>query len=308
MPGQQPHHAPQVICRVFHLKLHALLDDLTKRDVLGKIKAHVYVIEFQKRGLPHAHILLILDDDHKITSVEDIDRCISAELPNPDTDPTLFRIVKQNMIHSCIPQRCGPIVNNKCKKRYPRAWVQETVWNEDGYPIYRRCNNGRTTEIGRRVVDNRSIVPYNPYLSKRYNAHINVEVCLLLNNTYMKVCCSVRAFKYLYKYVYKGSDCTTVALEFRNPQNGRNQPNQVGDGNQPQRGNAQRANRENNEILQYLDARYVGPCEAAWRLSGFEMHARKPTITRLQVRFGFVGEILIIDSSPGSASSCISRG
>ena len=48
LPGQQPHHAPQVICRVFHLKLHALLDDLTKRDVLGKIKAHVYVIEFQK--------------------------------------------------------------------------------------------------------------------------------------------------------------------------------------------------------------------------------------------------------------------
>src|SRR5438045_5259267 len=158
LPGQQPHHAPQVICRVFHLKLHALLDDLTKRDVLGKIKAHVYVIEFQKRGLPHAHILLILDEDHKIISVEDIDRCISAELPNPDTDPTLFRIVKQNMIHSCIPQRCGPIVNNKCKKRYPRAWVQETVWNGDGYPIYRRHNNGRTSSIGRSVVDNRSIV------------------------------------------------------------------------------------------------------------------------------------------------------
>ena len=229
--------------------------------------------------------------------MEDIDRCISAELPNPDTDPTLFRIVKQNMIHSCIPQRCGPIVNNKCKKRYPRAWVQETVWNGDGYPIYRRCNNGRTTEIGRRVVDNRSIVPYNPYLSKRYNAHINVEVCLLLNNTYMKVCCSVRAFKYLYKYVYKGGDRTTVAVELRNPEN------------QPANANGlRRRDMENNEILQYLDARYVGPCEAAWRLSGFEMHARKPTITRLQVRFGFVGEILIIDSSPGSASSCISRG
>lgn len=88
----------------------------------------------------------------------------------------------------------------------------------------------------------------------------------------------MRAFKYLYKYIYKGSDRTTVAIELRNPQNGQNLPNQVGDGNQRQRGNAQRANRENNEILQYLDARYVGPCEASWRLSQFEMHARNPAI------------------------------
>jgi len=41
--------------------------------------------------------------------------------------------------------------------------------------------------------------------------------------------------------------------------------------------------REGDEILDYLDARYVGPCEAAWRLSQFEMHARKPAICRLQV-------------------------
>ena len=182
LPGQQPQDAPHIICRVFHLKLHAILDYLTKRHVLGKAKAFVYVIEFQKRGLPHAHILLILDDDHKITSVDDVDLCISAELPDPNTEPTLFQIVKQNMIHTCTPQRCGPIVRGKCKKRYLREWSNETLWNEDGYPVYRRRNNGRTAEIGpinaRKVVDNQSVVPYNPYLSKRYNAHINVEVCL----------------------------------------------------------------------------------------------------------------------------------
>lgn len=174
-PGQQPEDAPHIVSRVFHLKLHSLLNILTTKDVLGKLKAFVYVIEFQKRGLPHAHILLILEDGDKITSVEDIDNCISAELPDRDVDPELFNIVKTNMIHGpCTPDRCQ--VNGTCRKRYPRAWAEETIWNEDGYPTYRRRNDGRRVEVRNRVLDNRFVVPYNPYLSKRYNAHINVEV------------------------------------------------------------------------------------------------------------------------------------
>ena len=31
-----------------------------EKDILGKVKAYVYVVEFQKRGLPHAHFLLIM--------------------------------------------------------------------------------------------------------------------------------------------------------------------------------------------------------------------------------------------------------
>jgi hypothetical protein len=65
--------------------------------------------------------------------------------------------------------------------------------------------------------------------------------------TLTKVCCSIQAFKYLYKYVYKGSDRTTVTLEAHHTNT--NQQNQN--------------HREGDEILDYLDARYVGPCEAA---------------------------------------------
>ena len=92
LPGQQPQDAPHIICRVFHLKLHALLDDLTKRHVSGKAKAFVYVIEFQKRGLPHAHILLILDDDHKITSVDNVDRASLQNCPIPILSLLFFRL------------------------------------------------------------------------------------------------------------------------------------------------------------------------------------------------------------------------
>jgi hypothetical protein len=48
---------------------------------------------------------------------------------------------------------------------------------------------------------NRDVIPYNPFLSAKYDCHINVEVCI-----------SVKAIKYIHKYIYKGHDRTT--LEF----------------------------------------------------------------------------------------------
>ena len=43
----------------------------------------MYLVEWQKRGLPHAHILIWLQD--KITSNE-IDDVISAEIPDENVD------------------------------------------------------------------------------------------------------------------------------------------------------------------------------------------------------------------------------
>ena len=60
---------------------------------------HVSVIEFQKRGLPHAHILFILDKDDKPREPASIDKIVCAEIPNPDTHPRLHEIVMKNMIH-----------------------------------------------------------------------------------------------------------------------------------------------------------------------------------------------------------------
>jgi hypothetical protein len=52
------------------------------------------------------------------------------------------------------------------------------------------------------VFDNRWVVPYNPYLTMRYQCHINVEVCN-----------SITVVKYLYKYVYKGHDRALVVVQ-----------------------------------------------------------------------------------------------
>ncbi|GJU71919.1 DNA helicase PIF1, ATP-dependent [Tanacetum coccineum] len=85
--GKISNDRPKIGTRVFKIKLTELLDDLTKNDIFGETQALVYVIEFQKRGLPHAHILLWLEEHCKCTTPSQIDDIISAELPSPIHDP-----------------------------------------------------------------------------------------------------------------------------------------------------------------------------------------------------------------------------
>ena len=120
--GSNASDHPEIVSRVFSLKLKALIDDLLNKHVLGKTVADVYVIEFQKRGLPHAHILLIMNHDDKIRDVEGIDDTICAEIPDRNIDPILYDIVSCNMMHG----PCGPaypnlpcMMDGKCSKRYP---------------------------------------------------------------------------------------------------------------------------------------------------------------------------------------------
>ncbi|GBL72551.1 hypothetical protein AVEN_127825-1 [Araneus ventricosus] len=70
---QRPENRPDIVVRIFKMKLTELLDDILKINVFGEVIAYIYVIEFQKRGLPHAHILLNLDSCSKIRNKADID-------------------------------------------------------------------------------------------------------------------------------------------------------------------------------------------------------------------------------------------
>ncbi|KAK1389884.1 hypothetical protein POM88_018062 [Heracleum sosnowskyi] len=78
---------PDLVARVFKMKFDAMMNDLTKKHVLGRVLAVVYTVEFQKRGLPHAHIVLWLGTADKLLTVDDIDNVISAEIPDKVADP-----------------------------------------------------------------------------------------------------------------------------------------------------------------------------------------------------------------------------
>ncbi len=47
---------PDIVAKVFQLKKEALLEEIKKGGIFGKVRAMVHTIEFQKRGLPHMHL------------------------------------------------------------------------------------------------------------------------------------------------------------------------------------------------------------------------------------------------------------
>ncbi|AQL09526.1 PIF1 helicase [Zea mays] len=154
LPMQSPQDRPDLVVRIFRAKLEELKKRLTKHHILGKIRAYVYVVEFQKRG------------------------------------------------------------------------------------------NGSSCEL-----DNRWVVPYNPYLLRLFNCHINVEACG-----------SIKAVKYLFKYIYKGHDRASVAVT-----------------------DANKADGDVDEIKQYRDARWVTPPEALWRIFSFDLSQNSPPVMQLQL-------------------------
>lgn len=83
----------------------------------------MYVIEFQKRGLPHTHMLVWLHPDDRPKNIEKIDELVSAEIPDKDSDPIGYNCVKNFMIHGS----CGKdftyspcMSNRKCIRHYPK--------------------------------------------------------------------------------------------------------------------------------------------------------------------------------------------
>ena len=84
--GQKAEDRPDLVERVFQLKLEALEEEILKKGIFGAKIANMRVIEFQKRGLPHAHMLIILQKRHAIRTAEQVDEIVSAEIPpNPNT-------------------------------------------------------------------------------------------------------------------------------------------------------------------------------------------------------------------------------
>ena len=65
-PGQSPVDRHDITARVFRQKLKSLMDFMVKHEVFGSVRCWMYSVEWQKRGLPHAHILIWLYN--KITS------------------------------------------------------------------------------------------------------------------------------------------------------------------------------------------------------------------------------------------------
>jgi hypothetical protein len=204
-PGNDPTNPPRyqttadrpaIVAQVFKLKKDALLKEI-KDGLFGELAKSVYTIEYHKCGLPHMHLLIFLKDPYKIRDAPHVDHIVSAQIPDPITQPLLHKTVTTCMLHG----PCGPeypntpcMVDGKCSKHYPKEFNPETQFGEDGYLQYARPDNGQTfTNQKGHVFDSCDVVPYSQYLCVKYDCHINVEICA-----------SIKAIKYIHKYVYSG--------------------------------------------------------------------------------------------------------
>ena len=272
-PDQTPQDRPDLVARVFKLKKDQLMNDLIKGKILGKVVAHLWVVEFQKRGLPHVHILIILASEDRPKTADQVDQIVCAELPPDPSEENisqeekakqqpLWDIVLTNMIHGpcegdfnnvCMEKRAGKD-GKLCSKKFPKSFQKNTSVDEKkSYPLYRRRSphdGGQTAKKKNKNIDNSWVVPYNPYLSLRYNCHINVEICI-----------SSRAAKYLYKYVTKGSDRAMVFAEVE----------------------SEDCKKARDEIREYEDMRSIGSSEALWHIYSFTISENKPPVQVLRL-------------------------
>ncbi|XP_070020600.1 uncharacterized protein [Nicotiana sylvestris] len=170
--ADQVQNRPDLVSRVFRAKVEELKTDILKRQIFGIVVGFMYTIEFQKRGLPHAHFLIILVDEHKLLTPESYDKFVCAELLDSKNDRDLYSLVIKHMIHG----PCGKLnptnicmKNNNCKFKYLKDFAEKTSKGKNSYPIYRRRRIEEVVEVRGEFLDNSWVVPYNPFLLCKYN-------------------------------------------------------------------------------------------------------------------------------------------
>ncbi|GJW14187.1 DNA helicase [Tanacetum coccineum] len=195
----------------------------------------------------------------KVLEDIDVDQYIFAELPNPIEVADGYRVISKLIMHGhCgVANKNAPCIKdgNKCNRNFPKPYSNNTYIDKDGFVHYQRRETRIDTERQNVRLDNSYVVPYNRTLCLRYYPHINVEYygwTMLI--------------KYLFKYISKGTD--RVVANITTPI-----------GETTSTSNVQ--NIQIDEIQNFVEARYVSPHEACWRILEFPIHYRDLAVLTL---------------------------
>ncbi|XP_076031041.1 uncharacterized protein LOC143019228 [Oratosquilla oratoria] len=268
----QTNERPDLVSRVFKLKVDSLMEDLTHKHIFGRVRAHLYSIEWQKRGLPHAHILLWMEQR---VPPETVAQLISAEIPDKDEEPRIYDVVTKCLIHgpckgydeSNLCCQGKHTRGQKCGKGFPKTCRKDLFFGNNGYPEYKRRSIGEGGNCFQvkfkgemKTIYNSWLVPYNAYLCLKYNAHINVE----FSN-------SIKCIAYVTKYVNKGCDRILFTKT-------------TGSG-------------DVNEVKNYQEARFVNANKATWKIFKFDIYKSSPSIITLDLHLEGKNEVFYTDES-----------
>ena len=261
--GQDHTDIPIDVVCVFKRKLTLFEQSLT--TMFPHSGGQVYTIhsvEFQKRGLPHAHILTKFRA--QCVTPNDIDSIVSAEIPEDAEDA---RLVLTYMVHHHPPddkpmskycQRTGKDGKHYCRFGYPQPLQPTTTIDDLGKVHYHRRNPG-----------DEWIVPYCLPLLRKFKCHLNFECA---NTSHL--------FQYLFKYIHKGFGfiiqiSTSFSYHSTVSFPGGDYTKYHFQDSENQHGV--------DEIADYWRARYLSSRESAWRIMGYHITKKNPAVGALPI-------------------------
>ena len=286
LEGETALDRPELVHRVFDLKVKELVDDIRKKNVLGQNIAMVMVTEYQKRGLPHCHAILWNNNKTSPKDPFNIDHIVHAELPDPETHPNLYKAVSEYLMHNdCLKNRGSPCLQKGkdgkckyCKSNFPKDFRDFTTSGNDGYAFVIRRDHGILSYVDPDVVkkwkekhpgetthpnqrNNRWVVPYNAYLLLKYQCHINIEAVR-----------GILAAKYLFKYLFKGENEVDGVIKEDTKHKGG-----------PSEAKTTTTTTTTGSIMRFLKAHCLTAADACGYLLGTKMVRIYPGVQRLHI-------------------------
>ena len=288
-PGTAVIDAPDIVSRVFRAKLDlllAMLDGKHGQPLLGHLNGYTSVVEFQARGLPHAHMLLWLRDH---VDIDNVGQYVQAFLPDVGVDATdntdaarqgvrhLRELVLAHQVHHhgrrCGHYGCSILANGeRCGVGYPMPFSERDELVEIGDGItalhYRRpyesvhvyhTHNGQR----RREVRSDMVVPYNAALLAMWQGHVNMEMVR-----------SAKSVKYLLGYIFKGQHRASIERQRR-------------------LGNTATSGDEGEYLL---NVSIISPPEACFRLLGLKLFNQSHSVQVLPVHLPDEQAVILQDS------------
>ncbi|XP_054290778.1 uncharacterized protein LOC129005795 [Macrosteles quadrilineatus] len=200
-----------------------------------------------------------------------------ADIPSEEeAGGRLRKLVLKHMIHGpCGNDHrtdflCWDSAKGYCTKYFPKPCCETTHVDERGFVQYKRDYTNRGTIVSRNkniIVHDGWVVPYNPALMLKYEAHINLELAS-----------TRRVIKYLFKYLMKGGSLQNVTVT--------------------------PFSKQDDEVQHYVTKRMVGASDACWRLLNFPVSESEPAVECLPVHLEGKQSVLF---RPGQLAEAAAR-
>ena len=271
LEGQTAFNRFDITVPVFKARLDMICANIRNGKYFhgSKISYELHVIEYQYRGLPHAHMVIRLEDgidtdnpDRNVL-IDFVNKHFIAEMPRFEGEehPNVFHVegtppftdaykekcresVRKHNKHNCAVaiNGCKTTESDLCKRGYSNTETRPDTYLDATTDriVYRR-----------RQINDLLIVPYNLQIMMDLDTHTNCEYS---GSSY----CAM----YIFKYAFKGA--------------AKKEPLEL---------SSERETDSRDEINLYLKGRVTCSMSAFWRFSGFhEYPASIPAVCSITVR------------------------